>query len=403
MADLLANFTDYESQLIKLENVTFDEGPFTASNGTKANIPIHQDISNMICRNNYNTITGFDPDTNADYDVTGFAVPFNADKQIAPRDVDDIVLSPVLHIPVTGITGVPAETTAGATLTLTSTVVPEEATNNTIAWSIFDDCGTNSSLTSPNSLTSLNAGTVTVTATIVDGIAPGIPYTQNFIIAVKETTTDIIYIVDDCANGVDRFLWTDLTAAVSILETGWTLDLTQATPDITQHDIDVTFPITIKGITTETYQLAVSTTADLNIENLKTSIATNEVPALYIENATLTVSGNNEFVNTTGNAMEMSKDLTITGSGFLFSNGNIYGLYSTNTTGTTTLTIETHVFIEAKDVSGDGIRFDADNVVINGSGSLSVYANNVFQAAGIYLSSPTSSNLAMSDISYTTT
>ncbi|MCL2168131.1 MAG: chitobiase/beta-hexosaminidase C-terminal domain-containing protein, partial [Lentimicrobiaceae bacterium] len=89
MENLLANFADYESQLVKLEEVTFDEGIFTQS-GATANINIQQNSNTMICRNNYGNITGYETNSTSLYNVTGFAVPYNADRQIAPRDVNDI-------------------------------------------------------------------------------------------------------------------------------------------------------------------------------------------------------------------------------------------------------------------------------------------------------------------------
>ena len=89
MENLLANFTTYESQLVKLEKVSFAAGTFAT--GTAANIPIYQNSSNMICRNQYGTLTNYEPGTVNRYDVSGFAIPFNTDRQLAPRDLDDIV------------------------------------------------------------------------------------------------------------------------------------------------------------------------------------------------------------------------------------------------------------------------------------------------------------------------
>jgi hypothetical protein len=88
MANLLANFDQYESQLIKLEVIAFDAGTF--GTGNAGNINIHQNSSQMICRNHYSTITDFVTDPNALYEVTGFAIPYNTDRQLAPRDLNDI-------------------------------------------------------------------------------------------------------------------------------------------------------------------------------------------------------------------------------------------------------------------------------------------------------------------------
>ena len=67
--------------------------------------------------------------------------------------------------PVIDITGVPAAMTAGIPLTLLGTAVPNNATNQTILWSI-KDAGTTGASISGNKLNAVGAGTVTVTASI---------------------------------------------------------------------------------------------------------------------------------------------------------------------------------------------------------------------------------------------
>jgi len=97
MANLLANFTNYESQLVKLEKVTFGEDKVLGASATAggANVAIFQGADEMILRNNYNTFTGYETNPNSLFDVTGFIVPYVTttanDKQICPRDsVNDI-------------------------------------------------------------------------------------------------------------------------------------------------------------------------------------------------------------------------------------------------------------------------------------------------------------------------
>ncbi len=69
-----------------------------------------------------------------------------------------------VHVPVSGITGVPTRATAGTALTLTGTVVPMDATNKTIAWSVKSKGETGATISGGNRLNAA-AGTVTVTAT----------------------------------------------------------------------------------------------------------------------------------------------------------------------------------------------------------------------------------------------
>ena len=122
MSNLLAQFADYESQLIRIENVTFAAGTF--GTGANANLTIYQNTDSMICRNNYNNITNYSPTAGISYHVVGFAVPFNADRQIAPRDLDDIistvqtVANPVMN---------PAGMTFEGSVTVTITCDTEDA------------------------------------------------------------------------------------------------------------------------------------------------------------------------------------------------------------------------------------------------------------------------------------
>jgi len=92
-------------------------------------------------------------------------------------------------VPVTNITNVPDSTTVGVPLTLTGTVVPENATNKTITWSV-QSAGTTGATISPAgegwALTTTAAGVAVVCATIANGIAEGEDYVQDFEIKVTE-------------------------------------------------------------------------------------------------------------------------------------------------------------------------------------------------------------------------
>jgi hypothetical protein len=97
-------------------------------------------------------------------------------------------------VPVTNITGIPTSRMVG-TLILNGTVVPSNATNQTIVWKVKNKGGTGASITG-NTLATTIAGTVTVTATIADGTAAGTPYTQDFDITITSAfsfTTPVQY------------------------------------------------------------------------------------------------------------------------------------------------------------------------------------------------------------------
>jgi uncharacterized protein YjdB len=86
-------------------------------------------------------------------------------------------------VAVTGIIGVPTTTAVGTPLALTGTVIPSNATNKTIIWTL-KDAGTTEPSISGNYLTAAAVGTVTVTATVINGLTDSIPYTQDFAVGV---------------------------------------------------------------------------------------------------------------------------------------------------------------------------------------------------------------------------
>ncbi len=92
---------------------------------------------------------------------------------------------------VTEMSGAPTTATAGTDLTLTATVTPADATNQTIVWSV-KSAGTTGATITGNTLSTTGAGTVTVTATITDGTASGTAYTKDFTITVNEAPPVII-------------------------------------------------------------------------------------------------------------------------------------------------------------------------------------------------------------------
>jgi len=113
---------------------------------------------------------------------TGTATDANVSVRTAAGAASVISRSSI--VPVTDITGVPATATEKVPLTLTGTVVPADATNQTIVWSV-KTAGTTGASISGNTLNTTAAGTVVVTATIADGAATGAAFTKDFTITVE--------------------------------------------------------------------------------------------------------------------------------------------------------------------------------------------------------------------------
>jgi uncharacterized repeat protein (TIGR02543 family) len=101
-------------------------------------------------------------------------------------------------VAVTDITDVPASATAGAPLTLSGTVAPQNATSKTLAWSL-KSAGETGAIVSGDTFTASAAGTATVTATIANGAAQGATFTKDFTITVASSV-----LPDDKGNDVTK-------------------------------------------------------------------------------------------------------------------------------------------------------------------------------------------------------
>lgn len=86
-------------------------------------------------------------------------------------------------IPVISILDVPTTTEVGIPLTLTATVYPVYATNQSIVWNV-SNMGTTGANLNNDILNTTAAGIITVTATITDGITMGTDYMQDFNILI---------------------------------------------------------------------------------------------------------------------------------------------------------------------------------------------------------------------------
>jgi hypothetical protein len=106
------------------------------------------------------------------------------------QDFNVEVVDPVS---VTDIIGVPTTQTVGQPLSLTGTVIPANASNHTILWSVKADGTTapGAAIANGNELSVTGPGTVIVTATIVDGVTltgttPGTNFTKDFAITYPD-------------------------------------------------------------------------------------------------------------------------------------------------------------------------------------------------------------------------
>lgn len=87
IADLNANYGDYESQLVRIVDASFAAGTFTTANATSINIS--QEDETMTCRNTYKTLNMTIEDGTV-ASVVGFINILDTEMQISPRDNNDI-------------------------------------------------------------------------------------------------------------------------------------------------------------------------------------------------------------------------------------------------------------------------------------------------------------------------
>jgi uncharacterized protein YjdB len=131
----------------------------------------------------------------------GESTPYTQDFDIT------VTTEPVPFVAVTGISGVPGTVTVGSELLLTGAVEPTDATNNIIVWTV-KEAGTTGAVITDGTLTAATAGTVIVTATIVNGASESTPYTQDF--DITASTYDANAPIDQ-TNAVDTYHGTTIT------------------------------------------------------------------------------------------------------------------------------------------------------------------------------------------------
>jgi hypothetical protein len=310
-------------------------------------------------------------------------------------------------VPATNITGVPSEVTVGSRA-LTATVLPSNATNRTIAWSV-SSAGTTGASISGNTLTTNAAGTLTLTATIANGAGTGSNYTKDFNITVSTTGP-----VKDPLNSITiGTIWANLGANEG--GTGWAWDgaahtltissdiadaigIASATDEIKIYIADnANVPqiaktgggaLSITGTAGKTLTVsdtngpAISAEGDIIISNgtLKASVTgTGNTDPAIASDGNITVTGtasviaSNRGTGTDSTAIGAGGDLTIAGSAAVQANGAGTNSGGTKSGGRTVLSTSGSV-----DITGTGTA-DA----VNAAGGIEISnGTNTIEATG---------------------
>lgn len=92
-AEIDANFSVWESKLVKLTDITFTEDHvFNTSNTAGRTTPFTQGQVSMNVFDNFRVLAGFEVHADQEADLTGFVGVFGDTKQINPRSTEDIYL-----------------------------------------------------------------------------------------------------------------------------------------------------------------------------------------------------------------------------------------------------------------------------------------------------------------------
>ncbi len=180
-------------------------------------------------------------------------------------------------VAVTSITGVPTSGTVGP-LTLTGTVNPSYATNKAITWSVVS-AGTTGANISGNTLTSTAAGTVTVRATIANGLAQGTAYIQNFDITITgDSNSSIITYTVTQTGGTDGVIDSTgivftFSASVDSLElTAADISISEAASIADETELEGSGTTRTLAITVNMAKLAIVSIAKTGIEATAKSV-----------------------------------------------------------------------------------------------------------------------------------
>jgi hypothetical protein len=101
-------------------------------------------------------------------------------------------------VPVSDITGVPAQVLFGGTV-FNATVVPLNPTNREISWSIVDNGGTDAEFDG-DLLTVSKLGTIIVRASVAEGLWAGVCFVKDFAVEIADPD-DLVLVVDEDFSG----------------------------------------------------------------------------------------------------------------------------------------------------------------------------------------------------------
>jgi len=193
-----------------------------------------------------------------------------------------------VFVAVTNITGVPATATVETPLALTGTVVPSNATNQIIVWSVVDAGATGATITG-NVFEATAAGTAIITAIIADGATATTDYGKEFTITVSasdEEPTPPVITTTTLPDGKTGDEYEQTLTATGDEPITWTLEDGDLPDGLT---LDETTGV-ISGIPTAagTFEFTVKATNSAGEDEKELTIVIAEVPVTGVETLNVT-------------------------------------------------------------------------------------------------------------------
>lgn len=172
--DIITNYTQFESRLVKLQGVTFTEAA-TFNTGTASNAYIEQNDETMQVRSVFKTLN-LTVEAGDIADITGFVLRYNSNYQIAPRNNNDIVINTVVMDTVAA----PIITVNPLTNNMVSVVITSATEDATIYYTLDGTTPTESSTLYDNSFIHQDEAFTVKAIAVKEGMANSDVTTYNY-------------------------------------------------------------------------------------------------------------------------------------------------------------------------------------------------------------------------------
>jgi hypothetical protein len=300
------------------------------------------------------------------------------------REVDVAEQAVPSFVPVSGMSGVPDTMQAWVPIALQGAVEPSNATNTAIVWTVKSAGGTGTAISNGNMLTATTAGTVTVTATIANGLAVGSAYTRDFVIAVSPPEPNTYNVIDSAilATALTFIRSSDADHFTIIVVADINLDPYDLTPAVYQGKT-----IELKGDTpARTVSLAsvgslftVGEDVTLELEDIVLEgRSDNNASLVQVDGGTLMMKSGSKI---SGNTKTTSDSVPSSGGGVYISNDGLFTMDSGEISGNTAIIgggvyVNSGTFtmnggkVSGNDASGGGggVRVHEGMFTMNGGG-----------------------------------